>query len=189
MLLVTTSLAIRTQIDVRLDSESGEFAHSAFLARFPISEGASFHSSVRIKLIKPFNPDTAANLSTEFNTTNITYPVFVYYLTDVNWTKAINANDCYSFQKLSKFAVNHTLNANGEWSSWSNFDVETMSEPLVWYVVITDCDGHTHTSYPTMPDIEVDLHMLNSGSEFSSEQYGIIWLNVAFFFIYLYFLL
>ena len=40
-----------------------------------------------------------------------------------------------------------------------------------------------------MPYIEVDLHMLNSGSEFSSEQYGIIWLNAIFFFIYVYFLL
>lgn len=136
-MLATASLAMRTQIDVKLDSDSGEFTHSAFLARFPISEGSSFHSSLRVKLTAPFNPDTTVKLSAPFKL-NITYPVSVYYLTDVNWTQAIEANDCYSFEKLSKFTLNHTLNANGEWSSWKSFEVETMSRPLVWYAVLAD---------------------------------------------------
>lgn len=39
-----------------------------------------------------------------------------------------------------------------------------------------------------MPKIEVDLHMLNSGSEFSVEEKGVVTLNIILLVVYMYFL-
>ena len=58
----------------------------------------------------------------------------------------------------------------------------------MWYVVVSDWKGLTHASIPNLPKIEVDLHMLNSGSEFSHEEYGVMTLNFLLLTIYLYFL-
>lgn len=82
-----------------------------------------------------------------------------------------------------------TLTEDGQWSSLESYVVDNISKNQVWYVVVSDCLGLTHAKNPNLPKIVVELHMLNSESEFSHEEYGIMTLNFLLLIIYLYFLL
>lgn len=166
---------MRTQRSIKLDADYGEFKNSEFLARFAVSEGSSLKSSVRTRLTAPFQRENS-------------FPLYVYFLTDQEWDSAINSNDCFSFQNLAKFSLELSLRGDQEWSRFEEFEIEYSSRSQVWYAVVADCNGYLHKLYPAMPYIDVDIHMLNSGSEFSSEEYGVITLNIILFLVYAYFL-
>ena len=84
--------------------------------------------------------------------------------------------------------TNFLYRGDGEWSNWESYKVERIEKNQVWYIVISDCQGATHEAYPQLPKIEVDLHLLNSESEFSHEEYGVMTLYIILFVVYVYFL-
>lgn len=112
--------------------------------------------------------------------------MFIYFLTDKEWDNALSANNCNAFANSAKFTIQQSLRGDAEWTRWEAFEIERVTESQVWYAIAADCMGHT--SYPTMPYIEVDIHMLTSGSEFSSEESGVVYMNILLFLIYVYFL-
>lgn len=63
---------------------------------------------------------------------------------------------------------------DGNWSEKYNQFVIAKSNTKMWYVAVADCEGGTHLNFPSMPKIEIEIEILNGGSQFSQEEYGML---------------
>lgn len=169
------STAMRVSKEVNLGPTVNEIPNGDFIARFAVNQGSNLHASVRVKLTDSFNK-------------SLNFPLFIYFIDDADWESVIHGGDCSNGSQKAKYQIEQTLRGDGEWSNWQSVEKQDLPETTVVYAVITDCSGQTHQSNPSLPYIEVDLHMLNSGSEFSHEENGIIYLYSILLLVYIYFL-
>ena len=63
---------------------------------------------------------------------------------------------------------------NGEWSGQSSNWGTGKQQTKLWFAAVSDCQGETHTRFPSMPRIEVEITMMNDTSHFSQEDMGIL---------------
>lgn len=173
--LLVLGSAMRTLKEVELAPASGEIPNAEYVARFAVSYGDNIHASVRVRLKERFDQ-------------SLNFPLFFYLVDDSDWETVIHGGDCSNAAKKSKFTIEQTLRGDGEWSNWQSVEEQELTDTHVVYIVVSDCAGVTHQSYPNLPKIEIDLHMLNSGSEFSHEESGLIYLYSILLFVYFYFL-
>lgn len=173
--LATTVMSMRVNKAVTLTPKGGEIPNSEFIARFAVDEGSNFHASVRVKLESVHDP-------------TMNFPLFIYFIDDEDWESVLHSGDCSRASRVAKYQIEQNLRGDGEWSRWDAVEEQNLPTSRVWYAIASDCAGVTHQGYPSLPKIEVDLHMLNSGSEFSNEDKGVVPLNLILFVVYLYFL-
>ena len=183
--------ANRVKTSVRLEP-SNEIPNSQFVARFSVDQGSNLHASVRLKLEKAYDGSSTKSLA------DLNWPLYVYLIEDEHWEQVLNSKDCNSVGNLAKFQIGESSNlsgissnlrGDGEWGSWKSYEDQQIPNSQVWYVVVSDCSGGTHQAYPSLSDIEVDLHLLNSGSEFSNEEKGVVTMYVILLLVYMYFLI
>ena len=176
ILALTAWSSMRVYKKIELNSESTGTQNSKFIARFSVPYGATLSSSFRLRF------DSISDSS-------LNYPLSVLFFDDDQWNEAITTKSWEQSKSLAKHIAYVTLTEDGQWSSLESYVVDNISKNQVWYVVVSDCLGLTHAKNPNLPKIVVELHMLNSESEFSHEEYGIMTLNFLLLIIYLYFLL
>lgn len=168
-------MCMQTSKTIDLRSNRGEIVNSEFIARFSVDENSNLWAAARVKLEKPFDP-------------NLNLPLNLYLISDDDWEQVLHSGDCTMASKLYKFNIPLTIRGDGEWSNWVSAEQQNVPSVQVWYAVASDCAKVTHASYPEMPKIVVELHMKNSGSEFSHEDKGITTLYIILFFVYVYYL-
>lgn len=166
---------MRMSQQVNLIPHGGEIPNGQFISRFAVNQEANIHASVRVRLVESHKKDTE-------------YPVFLYLVHDEEWEGVLHAKNCSNIAEKAKYTIPQTLKGNGEWSRWASVEDQLLAETTVVYIVITDCLGATHQTDPSLPLIEVDVHILNHGSELSHEDHGLIYLYPLLFIIYLVFL-
>mmetsp|Transcript_35648 Transcript_35648/g.41279 ORF Transcript_35648/g.41279 Transcript_35648/m.41279 type:complete len:273 (+) Transcript_35648:64-882(+) len=160
---------------ISLGINAGEMVQSQYISRFSVPYDATFTASIRLKLQDKFD-------------SKLNFPVLVLFFDDDEWIQALHTGDCLKSKSLAKYELNSNLRGDGEWNNWETYEIPHVAKNQVWYVVVSDCAGVTHMAYPQLPYIDVELHMLNSGSEFSHEEYGVMTLYIILFLVYVYFL-
>ena len=166
---------LKTFKSINLNNISGEIPNSEFISRFSLPYHSSLSSTFKVKLVEPYNSDQ-------------NFPLSFLFFDDDEWNEVIRTKDWERSKQLARYEHKVYLRSDGEWSNLESYSIPSISKNQVWYVVVSDCSGFTHQSNPNMSKIEVELHMLNSGSEFSHEEYGVLTLNIILLLIYLYFL-
>ena len=160
---------------VNFNSKTGEIPNTQFIARFSLPYKSSFRSTFKVKLRESYDISKSFYLS------------FLFF-DDEDWNYAINSKSWEKSKSYAKYQHHMHLRGDGEWSRIESYDIPEISKNEVLYVLISDWLETTHQIDSNLPKVDVELHMLNSDSEFSHEEYGILTLNLILLFIYLYFL-
>lgn len=101
---------------------------------------------------------------------------------DDNWDEVLEATDCKTKVDLARRERFFTLKTDGEWSETISGKLSQKLRSHVWYFAVSDCEG----KLTEKTRIKVEMHFVNAdGSEFSTEDEGLVYLYPILMVIYL----
>ncbi|CAG9314587.1 unnamed protein product [Blepharisma stoltei] len=130
-----------------------------YLTKFAVDTGIT-HWQLKAKFAKPENKESADKVAA----------VFSIYIDD-QLEEILSLQDCKMKAELGRRRQRIFIPRNGDWAEISG-SFPQRKTPHIWYFSLSDCEGATYGE-----KLKVELHITDdSGSEFSLEDYGLIYL-------------
>ena len=96
-----------------------------------------------------------------------------------DWLDLSTVNYCEEKHKYRVTDLKIVMNGNGEWSEPFQKNIKTQHSTQVLYFVVFDCGKTLHQRDPDMPAVEIEIKVLNEGSQFGQEEWYVMELEMV----------
>ncbi|KRW99052.1 hypothetical protein PPERSA_11653 [Pseudocohnilembus persalinus] len=175
ILILFVSLTQQKQVKKSFNARRLSKSGFEYLTKFGVDIGTG-HYQARFKLNKPVKDHIKKKLDGK--------PLEIDFLVllDNQFEKLDSSMSCEEKYKKANKVIKITLNQDGKWTKWIDNELSQNVRQHMWYFAVGSCEQSENLLQKFGFNIEAEIQLVNSnGSQFSSEETGMITLYTVTF--------